>query len=712
MRNTFGLTGLALAAVVVIAPPGVAAGAPQASQPKQPQPQPPAITEQVEVVATRLAEAPHEVPAAIEVIAGDTLRAMNARTLPQALALASGVDVTGGGDAGPAGAVPEFRGLREFDAFLLVVDGIPWGGAFNPALTTLSLRDIDRVEILRGPAPVTFGATSFVGVIHIVHKPGTESRSYADVSGGSYGTAGGGADFSLPAFGSWNSRLSVDAERRGFADDRTAVRRGHALWRAASNGAQRKSWLMVDVNWLQQDPASPAPREGPALSARVPLDANHNPAGAFLNDTRVSIAYGFDRAIGTTTHWTTAASFSHSGQDLFRGFLVDISDSPGNARGLRETIDVTDIYADSHVARPSRHNVTLVTGGDLLFGGGDATGATFEYTAPLSGASAPHVTEPSSLPLGVDDRRVFSGGYGLVEWRPSPRITVSGGARLNVTFEERGGGEEKAAKAAGEEEAGQTNVRPSGSAGVLLTLWQQGTNHVRAYASYRSTFKPAAFDFGLGEESGGGEEALLEPETANNYETGVKVRALDGRVDFEADVFRLDFTNLVTSTVVNGLPALQNTGKTRFKGLELASDWRLPRHVNGRVTYSFHDSTFVDFVQAFDGVPTQLAGLRLEMSPRHLFGAGLIYAPDRGVFGSVTARYVGSRFLNKRNTALALGYGILDAGAGLRSDRWEVRVDGRNLSNRRDPAAESELGDAQYYRLDARRVEATLGMRF
>ena len=149
MRNTFGLTGLALAAVVVIAPPGVAAGAPQASQPKQPQPQPPAITEQVEVVATRLAEPPHEVPAAIEVIAGDTLRAMNARTLPQALALASGVDVTGGGDAGPAGAVPEFRGLREFDAFLLVVDGIPWGGAFNPALTTLSLRDIDRASTLR-----------------------------------------------------------------------------------------------------------------------------------------------------------------------------------------------------------------------------------------------------------------------------------------------------------------------------------------------------------------------------------------------------------------------------------------------------------------------------------------------------------------------------------------------------------------------------------
>ena len=684
-----------------------------AQPPQQPQqPQIPTVNEQVEVVATRLPEAPHEVPAAIEVISGDTLRAMNAQTLPQALALASGVDVTIGGDAGPASSVPEFRGLREFDAFLLVVDDIPWGGAFNPALTTLNLRDIERVEILRGPAPVTFGATSFVGVSHIVHKPGTETRSYADVHGGSYGTGGGGVDIALPALGSWHSRLSADAERKGFADDRTSFRRGHALWRAASIGTDRKSWLMADLNWLAQDPASPFPREGRALSTRVPLDANHNPARAFLNDTRVSAAYGFDRPLTGSTRWTTVASFSHSAQDLFRGFLVDVSDVANNARGLRETIDVTDVYADSHVTWPSRRNVTFVAGGDLLFGTGDAKGATFDYTAPLAGAPAPAVAEPSSLPLGAEDRRVFSGGYGLVEWRPHGRVSVSGGVRLNVTFEERGGGEDEAAKkAAGEKDAGQTNVRPSGSAGALVSLWESGANHARAYASYRSTFKPAAFDFGLGEE-GGGEDALLDPETANNYEAGVKIRGLDGRVDVEADVFRLDFTNLVTATVVNGLPALQNSGKTRFKGIELASDWHLPRSLTGRLTYSFHDSTFVDFVQAFDGVPTQLAGNRFEMSPRHLFGGGLVYAPERGVFGTILARYVGNRYLDKRNRALAGGYATIDIGGGLRTGRWEARVDGRNLNDRRDAVAESELGDAQYYRLDARRIEATFGVRF
>ena len=60
-------------------------------------------------------------------------------------------DIAPGGDGGPASSVPEFWGLREFDAFLLVVDGVPWGGAFNPDLSTISVKDVARIEVMRGP---------------------------------------------------------------------------------------------------------------------------------------------------------------------------------------------------------------------------------------------------------------------------------------------------------------------------------------------------------------------------------------------------------------------------------------------------------------------------------------------------------------------------------------------------------------------------------
>jgi iron complex outermembrane receptor protein len=666
--------------------------APPASAGQQ---QVPVVREQVEVVATRLPETPHDVPVSIEVIDGDTLRAIGATSIRDALALSAGVDVGHGGDAGPAAAVPEFWGLREFDAFLLVVDDIPWGGAFNPALTTLNLRDVDRIEVLRGPAPVTYGATSFVGVIHVVHKPAAAASSYLSLRGGTFRSGSAAIDLAMPSARSWKSRLTADVDRQGFRDDRTSFARGHANYRGANTASDRKIWLFADLNWLAQNPASPHVREGAALSTATPLDANYNPANAFLDDTRLSVAGGAERPIAHDARWSLIGSYSHSGQRMFRGFLTDVSNTLNNATGFRENIDVSDIYADTHVTWPARSRVQLIAGGDFLFGNGEGRGATFTYTAPLAATSAPIVTEPTTLDLDSESRRQFFGAYLSAEWTPTERLHVSTGARMNATVERRGEG------------ASTTHARPAGSVGAILGLWQRGVNHVKLFANYRDAFKPAAFDFSLAEHEG-----VLLPETARSYEGGVKGRAAEGRVDFEASAFRMDFQNLVTSTVVAGLPSLQNAGSTRFQGFDVAADARGSHNVSGRITYSFHDGKFVDFVQALGDANTQLAGKRFEMSARHLFSGGLIVAPSSGPGGDVIVKYVGDRYLNKRNTALVPGFVAIDLGVGYRLERYELRFDGRNLGDRRDPVSESELGDAQYYRMTARRLEVTFGARF
>jgi outer membrane receptor protein involved in Fe transport len=74
--------------------------------------------------------------------------------------------------------------------------------------------------------------------------------------------------------------------------------------------------------------------------------------------------------------------------------------------------------------------------------------------------------------------------------------------------------------------------------------------------------------------------------------------------------------------------------------------------------------------------------------------------------------YVGSRYLNKRNTALADGYATLALTSGYRFGRWELRANARNVTDERPPVAESELGDAQYYRLPAREIDVGLAWRF
>ncbi|MFL5632888.1 MAG: TonB-dependent receptor [Gemmatimonadaceae bacterium] len=664
----------------------------------QDQPKPPVRIPPVEVVATRLPEAPHDVAASIEVISGDDLRARGVKSLKDALTLATGVSIAPGGDAGPASAVPEFWGLREFDAFLLVVDGIPWGGAFNPALSTLSLRDVERIEILRGPAPVTYGATSFVGVIHVVHNSAAARARYAEVSGGSFGSVGVAVDVPvLPSgsMGSWKSRLSGDFDREGFRDENTSFSRGHALWRIGKVDGDRQTWLSTDLNVLRQQPASPHPREGASLSAAVPLDANYNPADAYLNENRVAIAAGFERPVFGLASWGTTASYTFSGQRMFRGFLTDISDTPDNASGFKETIEINDIYADSHLIWSSVPQFRFLTGVDALFASGEGKGATFAYTVPLDGSTQAAVAEPSTLDLDSESERRFLGAYGSTEWRPLSRFTLNGGLRLNATSERRGEGEEV------------THTRLSGGLGAIFGLWERDTDHLRLFANYRNTFKPAAFDFSLAENEG-----VLDPETSRSYEAGLKTRLLDGLLDVEASAFRMDFENLVTSTVVNNQPALINAGKTRFKGVELESELRLISALSARATYSFHDGKFVDFVQAFDGVPTQLGGNRFEMSARHLASAGVTFAPDRGITANAAFNYTGDRYLNKRNTALAPAFLTVDAGVGYRADRMEFRVTGRNLTNRRDAVAESEFGDAQYYRMPARTIHTRISVRY
>src|SRR5512140_2590198 len=272
--------------------------------------------EYIEVTATKVAEDVTIVPAAITVIDGDDIDQRNATDLASALGFVSGISIAPGGDGGPAGSVPEMWGLREFDAFLLVVDGVPWGGAFNPDLPTLDMNGIDRIEILRGAAPVMYGATSFVGVIHVIHKAAGTGDTTARLSSGSYGS--GSANVVVPLTSSTTLAQSLNAtvETRGFKPDRSGYDRAHALYRLSSGALH----FDLDATILKQDPYSPHLREGRELSATLPLDANHNPSNAKIDENRIHGVLGYDSRLGSFP-WTTTLALTHSSYDILRGFI-------------------------------------------------------------------------------------------------------------------------------------------------------------------------------------------------------------------------------------------------------------------------------------------------------------------------------------------------------------------------------------------------------
>src|SRR4029078_4690709 len=169
----------------------------------------------IEVTTSKLAEPVAQTPAMVSVISGEELRAPRAVDLRTALSLVAGVDIAPGGDAGPAASGPGMWGLREFDAVLLVVDGITSRGGVNEAMTTLDLTNVERIEVLRGAAPVMYGATSFVGVIHVIHRqPGSRTDGTGEyrLGAGNYSSGLAAVSLDLPALGNYKQSLTVNGE--------------------------------------------------------------------------------------------------------------------------------------------------------------------------------------------------------------------------------------------------------------------------------------------------------------------------------------------------------------------------------------------------------------------------------------------------------------------------------------------------------------------
>lgn len=669
----------------------------------------------VEVTTSRLPEDPEDTPASITIVTGEELRARGATDLRSALFLVAGVDVAPGGDGGPASAVPEMWGLREFDAFLLVIDGVPWGGAFVPDLPTLTLVDVERIEVLRGAAPVTYGATSFIGVIHVIHRaPGAEggeaSLALATHSGGAASLA-----LPLPDLGSMKGTLDVDYRVRNYDDEDAGFDKATVMWRNQIPMEDGRFRFDLSYFWVDQEPSSPHPRQGPELSDLVPLDANHNPDGAFIENRRLLVNLGYDHDL-EHGQWNTLLSLSQAEIESFRGFLTTLDETSPNARGFEQEVELFDAYFDTHVACTKMEDLTFLAGFDHLHGSGEAEAELFDYTVGLDGSGKPGKGDVLLQEGGeIEDRRDFSGLYGLVEWRFAEAVRLEAGVRLNHTREtkkgeaEASGGEEEI-----EEERERNDTRASGVLGLSWTAWEHDEDDVTLYVAYRDAFKPAVAEFEVGEEEGGeGEgEELLEAETARSLEVGVKGRLDDGKFMWDLDFFRMDFENLVVANSEDGLPGLENAGEERFQGAELEASCRFPHDLVGHFAYAYHDAKFRDYVQDFDGTPTQLSGKRLEMSANSIASVGLLLAPEHGLTGRLEAHYVGSRFLNKRNTALAEAYTELAAGIGYRFDRWDLRAIGENLTDERDPVAESELGDAQYYRLPGRHFEVEATFHF
>jgi len=127
---------------------------------------------EIVVTADRYPTRADSVAATVTVITGEELRTQGIRSVGDALRQVPGVQVVQNGSFGATSSL--FLRGGQSDYVKVLVDGVPAnqpGGSYD--WSALAADNVERIEVLRGPASVIYGSDAVTGVVQIITRGGT-----------------------------------------------------------------------------------------------------------------------------------------------------------------------------------------------------------------------------------------------------------------------------------------------------------------------------------------------------------------------------------------------------------------------------------------------------------------------------------------------------------------------------------------------------------
>lgn len=142
------------------------------------------------VSSSRAAQSPLEAPNSLTLVTAQDLRLSGMSNPGNALRRVAGVELM---TASPDDVQISIRGLNQriSNRTIVLIDGrsvyLDFLGGTIWSLLPLSLEDIERIEVIRGPASALYGADAFSGIINIITRPIGEGRSFVSSGVGNEG---------------------------------------------------------------------------------------------------------------------------------------------------------------------------------------------------------------------------------------------------------------------------------------------------------------------------------------------------------------------------------------------------------------------------------------------------------------------------------------------------------------------------------------------
>lgn len=531
-----------------------------------------------------------ETPQSVTVVTSEQMVDQGAISLQDALGYAAGVRSDAYGLDSRTDSV-RVRGAYP-DVYL---DGLRQAHGYYTSTTRTEPYTLERLEVLRGPSGMLFGAGTAAGVVNMVSKrPLAETRREVGVQFGSYGRKQLQADLTGPLTedGEWLYRLVAltrksDTQVDHVPDDRSLIAPS-LTWRP--NGTTS---LTLQGLWQQDKSGSSSqffPWQGTLLpnpNGTLPTNRFIGEPGDYYNSERSSFGWLFEHKLND--RWTVRQNFRtaknendnryHWG-DFFTVTGGWGADPVGKRRFgryndsslTRNRISTLDNHAEGHFDTGALKH-TLLMGADFQrqrenVWGGEAFSVIDAY-APVYG----NLVIPTRVARpGTTQRQA---GFYLQDQVKLDNWIFLAGLRHDRAI--------AGAEGRLDEESKATTKR----LGVMYKLpsgWSP-------YLSYAESFTPQAARAGQ----------IFKPLRGEQWEAGVKYEPAGRALAFSAAVYDLREKNQIASPQVN---VFTQVGATRTKGVELEARGSVNPTLDVIAHYNY-----TDLDRQLEGLPAHQASV-------------------------------------------------------------------------------------------------------
>ncbi|PIG91349.1 TonB-dependent siderophore receptor [Gloeocapsopsis sp. IPPAS B-1203] len=650
-------------------------------------------------VGTRTDTPLRDIPQSIQVIPQQVLEEQQVTTLNEALRNAPGVIQTAPSYYNQF-ATFTIRGFEAADStgnFTRNGFNYSFGGGVSG-----NFANIERIEVLRGPASVLFGRGNPGGTINIVTKqPLAEPFYSVEATIGSYNFYRGAIDLTGPLNDESTIRYRLNASYENadsFVD--FLNRENPFLSSAFSFDLGRNTTLTLDAeyNKVNQNDDNALPAIGtvlPNVNGEIPRNRNSGEENTFYGPEVFRVGYNLEHRVNENWLLRNAFYYGHfynRGRSTYFNRELDpdqrtiqrgTGDQDYKARAYELTTNIVGNFSTGSIQHQLLFGVDLSRLDNYLYKAQYREAAPLDLFNPVYGLSANGAILEESDSAGLTD------SLGIYVQN---QVTLTENLKLLV------GGRFDAFEQTNRDFLNDTEEFQSGNAfSPRVGIVYQPIEPISLYASYSRSFAPSIGRSVDGEQ--------FQPERGTQYEIGVKADIND-RISATVALYDLTRSNVTTDDLSSPGFSIQ-TGEQNSRGIELNVAGEILPGWNMIAGYAYTDARITED-NTFE------VGNRLNNVPEHSFNLWTSYELQQGELQGlglgVGFFFVGDRQGDLDNSFILPSYFRTDAAIFYNRGQFRAALNFRNLFN--VAYFESAYDDLNVFPAEPFTVQGTISWEF